>query len=97
MWHSCYNGGTTTGVVLSTTNEMGVDAVAEEYNIVRVEIDNNGTARFYVDGVLKQTVEAAMSTTADVAAVCAVSANTTELGVMEVDYILVSANRDWTI
>jgi len=43
-WHACYNGGSTTGATASTSTTTGVSAVAAEWDVLRVEIDNNGTA-----------------------------------------------------
>lgn len=100
MWHMPYNGGTTTGVVLSTTIESGVDAVAGEYNILRLEIDVDGTARWYIDGVLKQTVAGAVSTTAtDLFAGQAIIEvkGTAAAETCDIDYVLFTANRDWTV
>jgi len=57
----------------------------------------NGTASWYIDGVLKKTVEGAASTSTDVAVCLAAAANTTEFAIMDVDYLMVEANRDWTV
>ena len=94
-WHMVYNGGTTTGETTSTSIDANDDAVAGEWQVLRLEIDPNATARWYIDGVLKQTVETALSTTTDVAVCCGAGANTTQLSIMDVDYLLVEANRDW--
>lgn len=94
-WHGVYNGGSTTGETTSTNVDLDDDAVAGEFQILRLEIDPNGTARWYIDGVLKQTVEGAVSTTTDLGFMMAAGANTTELVHLEPDYILVEANRDW--
>ena len=95
MWHMVYNGGTTTGQV-DTTEIEGVDAVAGEWQILRLEVDPNGDARWYIDGDLKQTVEGAISTTTDLAACCAVYENSgADVAIMDVDYLLVTANRDF--
>lgn len=96
-WHGVYNGGTTTGETTTTSIDLDDDAVAGEFQIFRVEIDPNGTARWYIDGVLKQTVETAVSTTTDFLALVAITANSAEQAVMDVDYILVEGNRDWTV
>lgn len=97
MWHCVYNGGTTTGETVSTNIESGVDAVAGEYNILRIEIDPNGTARWYVDGVLKQTVEGAVSTTTDLACMAMVEAKGEAIEYAKLDYFGIRANRDWTV
>lgn len=96
-WHMPYNGGTTTGATVSTTVASGVDAVVGDYNVLRLEIDNNGTARWYIDGVLKQTVKGAVSTTTNLCFNCLVESKTTATKSMDVDYVLISANRDWTV
>jgi len=95
-WHACYNGGSTTGQTVSTSTTTGVSAVAAEWDVLRLEIDPNGTARFYIDGVLESTVAGAVSTTALQAAVVGCFGTTTTAADMDVDYILVEANRDWT-
>ena len=95
--HAIFNGGTTTGVVLSTTNELNVNWVAGEYLILRVEMDTNGTARFYVNGALKKTVEGAVSTSVDLCLSLIIESKTTAVKTLDVDYLKVKANRDWTV
>jgi len=94
-WHAVFAGGTTTGVTVSTSNDLDDDAVAGEWQILRLEIDPNGTARWYVDGVLKKTVAGAVSTTTDLCFSCIVESKTTAVKTMDVDYVLITANRDW--
>jgi hypothetical protein len=100
-WHGIYAGGTTAdgataaSVNLGTTN--GATITAGEWQVLRLEVDPNGTARWYINGDLKQTVAGACSTTSDYAACLAAAANTTELVIVECDYLLVEANRDWTV
>lgn len=96
-WHGVHNGGSTTGVTDSTAIDLDDDAVAGEWQVLRLEVDPNGTVRWYIDGVLKQTVVGAVSTSTDMAVCCGVGANTTELSIMDVDFLLVEANRDWTV
>jgi hypothetical protein len=60
-------------------------------------VDTNGDARWYIDGDLKQTVAGAISTTTNLGAALMAGATTTELVVVECDYLLVEANRDWTV
>jgi len=98
MWHCVYNGGTTTGETVSADVESGIDLVAAEYNILRIEIDPNGTARWYIDGVLKQTVAGAVSTTTDLACGAFIEVKGTNAAeTADIDYILIEANRDWTV
>ena len=95
-WHMVYNGGTTTGQTDSTAIDADDDAVAGEWQILRVEVDPNGTARWYIDEEILQTVEGAISTSTDLAACCGISENAGgTAAVMDVDYLLVKANRDW--
>lgn len=97
--HAVYNGGTTTGATTSTDVDLDCDLVAGTMKIVRLEVDPNGTARWYVDGALKKTVEGACSPTAVMAALCIVENkdNTSAGETMDVDYFAVRASRDWTV
>ena len=94
-WHGIYSGGTATASTTTTAVDLDDDAVAGEWQILRLEVAPNGTARWYIDGDLKQTVTGAFSTTTDLAVCLAAAANNTELAIMDVDYLLVKANRDW--
>ena len=94
-WHGIYSGGTATASTTTTAVDLDDDAVAGEWQILRLEVDTNGTCRWYIDGDLKQTGEGACSTTTELAVCLAAAANTTELAIMDVDYLLVKANRDW--
>jgi len=97
MWHGVYNGGTTTGPTLSTTTQLGVDNVAASYDVIRLEVDPNGTARWFVNGALKQTVAGAVSTTVNLKFMIGVGAKGAAIETIDIDYILVEANRDWTV
>ena len=103
-WHGIHSGGTATASTTITSVCLGgtgdatsIGATAGEWQVLRLEVMPNGTAYWYVDGVLRQTVEGAASTTTDVAVCLAAAANTTEFAIMDVDYLLVEANRDWTV
>ena len=97
-WHGIYNGGTAAAGGTTTADvDLDTDAVAGEWQILRLEVDANGDARWFIDGVLKQSVAGACSTTSDFAVVFACGANTTELVIADLDYLLVKANRDWTV
>jgi hypothetical protein len=97
-WHMVYNGGTTTGQTTSTSIDADDDAVAGEFQILRLEVAPNGTARWYIDGELLQTQTGAVSTSVDMGVICVVGnkANTSTTEDADVDYVLVRANRDWT-
>ena len=96
-WIMAYNGGTTTGETTIANIDANDDAVAGEFQILRLEIFPNGTARWYIDGVLKQTVEGAISTTTDVGLLAMIEARGAAIEYAYIDYIHVTANRDWTI
>ena len=96
-WHGVYNGGATTGQTDSALTDLNDDAVAGEWQVLRLELTLDGTARWYIDGVLVQTVTGAISTTTDLNFVAAVSANTSQPAEMDLDYVLIEANRDWTV
>jgi hypothetical protein len=96
-WHMVYNGGTTTGETTSTSVDADDDAVAGEWQVLRIEIDTNGTARWYIDGVLKQTKTGAASTSVNMALILGVEAKGAAIENLDVDYMLVQANRDWTV
>ena len=95
-WHTVYNGGTTTGVTDSTAIECNDDAVAGEWQVLRLELFPNGTVSWFVDGVLIRTVTGAVSTSVDLSLILAVEAKGAAIELMHVDYLSVEANRDWT-
>ena len=97
MWHTIWQGGTTSGPTTTTAAQLGVDAVAAAKQILRLEIDSNGDVRWYIDGVLKKTVAAALSTSTDIAAILGVEAQGSNVEEMDVDYLAVEYNRDWTV
>jgi hypothetical protein len=96
-WLMVYAGGTTTGATAESSVDAGHTIVEDEWDILRVEIDNNGTARWYVNGVLKQTVEGAVSTTVNLAGQVTVQPKGAAVEHAYLDYMYFSANRDWTI
>lgn len=97
-WHAVYNGGVVTGETVSTNLDLDEDAVASTYQILRIEMDTNGTVRWFVDGKLKKTLAGAVSTTVDLC--CSLifeekgSANN---AAGQVDYLMVKADRDWAV
>ena len=95
-WHMVYNGGDTTGQTTSTSIDADVDAVAGEYDVLRLEVAPNGTARWYINGALKQTVTGAVSTSTDLAVIAMVEAKSAAIEYAWIDYIAIEANRDWT-
>ena len=95
-WYMPYNGGTTTGETDASEVASTVTPVGEEFDILRLEVDNNGTARWSINGELEQTVEGAISTTTVMSAMIAVAYTASAVATLDVDYLYISANRDWT-
>ena len=95
-WHAVYNGGTTTGQTVSTSTTTGVLPVAAEWDVLRLEVDPNGTARYWINGKLEATVAGAISTTVLHAAILGCWGTEVAAADIDVDYFLVEANRDWT-
>lgn len=95
-WHAVYVGGAVTGVTNSALVDLDETIVEDEWDILRVEVDNNGTARWYVNGKLKKTLAGAVSATTNLAAQIFLQADGDDVEVAYVDYILIEANRDWT-
>ena len=96
-WHGIYSGGSTTGPTDTTEMDLDVNATAAESQVLRVEIDTNGTARWYIDGALKQKVVGAVSTTALQAGGIGIWSTTNTTGLVDVDYLAVEGNTDWTV
>ncbi len=94
-WHTAHNGGTTTGVTDSTALTTGVDAVAGEFDVLRVEIDPDGKGRWYINGELEKELAGAVSTTTKLGAVAIVEAAGAAIETLDVDYFAVRAERDW--
>ena len=96
-WHAIYNGGSATATTTATNGQLNNVAVAGEWQVLRLEVAPNGQCEWWIDGVLKKTVAGATSTSTNMAVCLAAAANDTELAIMECDYLLVEANRDWTV
>jgi hypothetical protein len=94
-WHAIYNGGATAASTDTNDNDLDVVAVAGEWDVLRLEVDNNGTARWWINGVVVKTLAGALSTSTDVAAVVGLGTVSGARELMDVDYLLVEANRDW--
>lgn len=96
-WHVLYRGGTETQSTASTASDLNTTITAGDWQILRLEVDPNGTARWYVDGILEKTQEGACSTSVAMGVVLGVEGVSTAVEEMDVDYLLVEANRDWTV
>lgn len=97
-WHYLYRGGTEFQSTVSTASDLDTVAVAGDWQILRLEVDPNGTARWLIDGILLKEQAGACSTTVALGVVLGVEvvSGTTAM-TMDVDYLLVEANRDWTV
>ncbi len=96
-WHMPYllaSDTTQTSTVVDATQV----AVAGESDILRIEVDNNGAARWYINGKLEQTVGAGLAATTTTLMAGGVGCWGTESTAADadVDYLLIKANRDWT-
>lgn len=104
-WHTVYNGGSTTGETASGNIDVDDDAVAGEFQILRLEVTNEGHAYWYIDGVRvggttavqQNGLAGACSTTVDMAMLMMVSAKGNATETFDVDYVKFRASRDWTI
>lgn len=96
-WHAVYAGGTTTCSAASGDQDLDDDLVSGEWQIIRLEVDPNGDARWYIDGVLLKSVATAVSTTTDMAFVCGVESKASTIEHAYLDYVYFHANRDWTV
>ncbi|KKN72895.1 hypothetical protein LCGC14_0405990 [marine sediment metagenome] len=96
-WHAVYKGGVAAAVTDSTELDLDNTLTTGEWQVLRLEVDNNGTVRWYIDGVLLKTLEGAVSTTTDLAAQAILQTLTTTSMTADLDYMLVKASRDWTI
>lgn len=94
-WHIVYKGGTATAPTTTTLCDSSVLPVNGEFDILRINVFNNGTVEFWINGVLIRTVANAVSTTVAVGVVAGVWATTTTVADLDVDYAVWSANRNW--
>lgn len=73
----------------------GVAPVADRWDILRVEIDPNGTVRGYLNGTLVKETASAVTATDIQHGYVMIENRDGNAEVMEVDYIAWSASRDW--
>jgi hypothetical protein len=107
-WHCIFNGGTVSGVtdstavVTGTTNDRNKNsvaaqvAVAGEWDLLKIDIAPNGTAEWYLNGILVQKQENAVSTSTDLACYVGVWGTASTVASLDIDYLLVKARRNWT-
>ncbi len=96
-WYMPFKGGTTTGITDASEIVSSVTPVLAEFDILRLEVDNNGTARWFINGVLEQTKAGAISTSVVHSAMIGVMATTSTAPTADFDYFYISCNRDWTV
>lgn len=96
-WHAVHSGGSTSAITDSTLLNTGVAPVEDKMQVFRVEVDNNGTARWLINGVLLKTLTGAVSPTTVFAACMGAVCTGGYAITWAIDYIAVEANRDWTI
>ena len=73
------------------------DLVADEWDIVRVELDVNGDAKIYHDGALIDDVKACVTASDVQHAILMVEARSAVARIMEVDFFYAEGGRDWTV
>lgn len=95
-WHMPYKGGTATAPTTSTTVASGVDAVAGEWDVLRLEIFPSGKVKWWINGNLEQEVENAVSTTVALKFFAAVEAKGAAIETMDIKQVDIYANQDWT-
>lgn len=95
-WHMPYNGGSVTGPTGSNSVDSDVVAVAGEWDVLRLEVFPNGTVKWWINGVLKQEVANAVSTTVLQAAILGCWGTEATAADIDVQYFLTEYNRDWT-
>jgi len=93
-WLYGYNGGTTAALV--TEQDTGKDPVAGEWDVLRVEVFDNGDTRFFINGEYITQIDGAVSTTTDLNAYVAAGGTGAAVATVDVDYLYISASRDWT-
>ncbi len=97
-WHMAHNGGSTTGSTDATAVVAPNDVVvASTSQVLRVEVDTNGTVRWYIDGLLRQTVVNALAPTVLLAGYLGSWCTANTLADIDADYLAVEANRNWTV
>ena len=87
--------GATTGGVVSSSVVGGRDAVNDVYDIVRVELGNDGTGTVLHNGVVIEEVTAAVTPGDMFHAVVMIENRDGSANVFEVDYITGFAGRNW--
>tara|TARA_R110000744_G_scaffold63234_8_gene130104 strand:+ start:471 stop:1466 length:996 start_codon:yes stop_codon:yes gene_type:complete len=96
LWHGVSeNAGTIAHVAVAGDCALDVGPTANTYQVLKIEIDADGDARFYVDGVLKFTETTAVATTSLLIPYIAVTAEdgTPVSTTLSIDYVYFSGHR----
>ena len=100
-WHGMYNGGSAAASLTVADANLGTagsnNPTAGEWQVLRLQVDNNGTVEWFINGGSVQKVVGAVSTTTNFAVCLAAAANSAEVAVIDCDYLKVTSNRDWTV
>ncbi len=97
FWYMAYNGGSATAPTTPITGIVGDAITSAASQILRVEIDPNGTARWLIDGEVLQTVVGACSTTSLLAGFVGTFGTTSTISDVDLNYVTFQGNRDWTV
>lgn len=95
-WHACYRGGSAADETDSTATDTGIALVSGEYDILRLEIFQNGTVEYWINGNMESRVVGAVSATTLQGVICGIFGTVSTVVDMDVEYLLLTANRDWT-
>ena len=80
----------------ATAIDANDDAVAGEWQQLRLELTASGTLRWKIDGELIREVENAMSTSVDLSCIVGVSCKGNAAEIIDIDYLDIECGRDWT-
>ena len=97
VWHMPY-------MLAGTTSQTDTDiaasqvAVAAECDILRLIVNSDGSAEWWINGKLEQTVKPGLgaTTTTLLGGLCGCWGTTSTAANLDIDYFVVEANRDWT-
>jgi len=91
------DGGAVSGDAAANGTVANAAPVNDEYDVVRVEIDDNGTGRVYHDGKLIKDVGVAVTPGDLQHAVLFYENRSAGAKVFEADYFFAEGGRDWTV
>lgn len=90
-WIAC---STKASSVVTTPVDLGEIAGNVSYQTLRLELDSNGTCKFYIDGILKHTTVGAVATNAVLIPFVSIdSAGAVAANILSIDYIRFNAPR----